>query len=379
MFAFACSNLLRRRWRTGLSLAGLAMAVGGMICLISLTAGVRATIYDTVDRVHGVIVLRAGSPSPMLSVLPKSHDEILGAIEGVRVVVPELWHPAASVQGRPIWEQKPTPMAILGAPTARRERLQGGGTFFESLEAGRFIAEGDRRVVVVPRALLETHGLAIGNSIEIIGESFEIIGVFHTGSPLLDACLLLPFGDARRLSGKDPDYVSCYFIETQEPGAIPEVVRRIKERLPDTDAMSLLDWGRRFSDMLLDLDLFLALIASLALVVGAFGVLNTMMMSVSERLAEFGILRATGWRSRDVLLLVLLEAGLLGLCGGLAGCILGACGVGLIRLGLPIQPAVPWWLPLLGLGTALVLGWIGGLLPARQAARQEVIANLRNL
>ena len=78
--------------------------------------------------------------------------------------------------------------------------------------------------------------------------------------------------------------------------------------------------------MLGKLDLLLLLILSLALLVGSIGILNTMLMSTSERLAEFGIMRMSGWSRGDVLRLLLAESVFLGLLAGLAGCLLALAG-----------------------------------------------------
>ena len=104
---------------------------------------------------------------------------------------------------------------------------------------------------------------------------------------------------------------------------------------------------------------------------GSVGIVNTMVMSTSERLAEFGILRTNGWSRGDVLRLVLFESMCLGLLAGLLGCLLAAAGILATNPFLDggIQLILTWPLLLLGLGLALLLGTLGGLYPAWRVSR----------
>jgi putative ABC transport system permease protein len=110
---------------------------------------------------------------------------------------------------------------------------------------------------------------------------------------------------------------------------------------------------------------------SLALLVGVVGIINTMLMSTTERFAEFGVLRTNGWSERNVLALVTAESACLGLLAGLIGCVLAIVGAFVVNqfldggLQLHIGPQ------LIGLGLALAIGMgtIGGLYPAWRAAR----------
>jgi putative ABC transport system permease protein len=117
------------------------------------------------------------------------------------------------------------------------------------------------------------------------------------------------------------------------------------------------------------------------LIVGGLGVLNTMLMSILERTREIGVLRALGWRRRDILTLILREALLLGSLGGLVSLIIGI----VLAYLLSMAPLVGWVLqPQWSLGVftraltiALLLGIIGGLIPAYRATRLQPVEALR--
>jgi putative ABC transport system permease protein len=119
------------------------------------------------------------------------------------------------------------------------------------------------------------------------------------------------------------------------------------------------------------LDTFLLMTVSLALVVGIVGIINTMLMSTTERFAEFGVLRTNGWSQSNVLALVTAESAYLGLLSGLLGCLLALIGTtvanqfitGGLQLGISPQ------LFALGVGLSVVTGTLGGLYPAWRAAR----------
>ena len=102
------------------------------------------------------------------------------------------------------------------------------------------------------------------------------------------------------------------------------------------------------------------------------GIINTMLMSTSERFIEFGVLRTNGWSQGNILTLVTLESGYLGLLSGIVGCVLAlivAAGGQPVHLGGGLQLMLPPWLFALGIGLSLVTGTLGGLYPAWRAAR----------
>src|SRR5262249_38652095 len=126
-----------------------------------------------------------------------------------------------------------------------------------------------------------------------------------------------------------------------------------------------------FGALMGQIDTFLLMTMSLALVVGIVGIINTMLMSTTERFVEFGVLRTNGWSQGNILALVTLESAYLGLLSGLLGCALAWAGAtvanqfvsGGIHLGL--TPS----LLAMGIGLSVVMGTLGGLYPAWRAAR----------
>ncbi len=134
-----------------------------------------------------------------------------------------------------------------------------------------------------------------------------------------------------------------------------------------------------FSGLLEQIDTFLLMTVSLALLVGVVGIVNTMLMSTTERFAEFGVLRTNGWARGHILALVTLESAFLGLLAGLAGCFLAWGGTALanqfVTGGIHLGMSPSLWA--LGIGLSVATGTLGGLYPAWRAARLAPMEAIR--
>jgi putative ABC transport system permease protein len=209
--------------------------------------------------------------------------------------------------------------------------------------------------------------------LKIGSEVFKIIGIYETGSFLLDPVIVMDINTARKVLNKSPDKVSSFYVEADNPEQIDEVASRIEETITDSplDARSMSEFAANFGNVMSQLDLFLLMTVSLALLVGVVGIINTMLMSTTERFVEFGVLRTNGWSRSNVLALVTIESAYLGLLSGVVGCVMAfaltQAANPFIGGGLSLQFSPK----LIGLGMALsvVMGTLGGLYPAWKASR----------
>ncbi len=153
-------------------------------------------------------------------------------------------------------------------------------------------------------------------------------------------------------------------------------------------AYSVLDATQALQQVFAVFDIFLLIFGSLALVVASLGVINTLVMSILERRREIGILKALGAADRDVSRLFFVEAGAMGLLGGILGVVMGfmisrainlATNVYLARRDLPALSvtAVPWWMVLGAIGFSIVVSLAAGMYPASRAARLDPVQALR--
>tara|TARA_R110002095_G_scaffold188226_5_gene165622 strand:- start:84021 stop:85316 length:1296 start_codon:yes stop_codon:yes gene_type:complete len=139
------------------------------------------------------------------------------------------------------------------------------------------------------------------------------------------------------------------------------------------------DWGERLETFTADLDIFLGLMTGIGVLIAMLSIINTMLMSVMERIVDFGILKANGWSNRDVMLLITAESSLLGVTGGVLGCILGLGAIAIVNWKFASQVhlyASPGLL-LFGVVFSTFLGIFGGLYPAWWTTRMTPIDAIR--
>jgi putative ABC transport system permease protein len=188
---------------------------------------------------------------------------------------------------------------------------------------------------------------------------------------LFDVVIVMDIDTARSVLNMPKDFVSCIYVEGTNPASNAALATAIEKAHPDFDARSMKEAQANFSSLMEQIDTFLLMTVSLALIVGIVGIINTMLMSTTERFAEFGVLRTNGWSQGNILALVTLESAYLGLLSGLAGCALAWAGTmvanqfisGGMHLGM--TPSLLG----LGIGLSVVMGMLGGLYPAWRAAR----------
>jgi putative ABC transport system permease protein len=387
---FAWRNLLTRPLRTALALVGLTIPILGVIGLFSVSNGLRDLVGDTLSKIEGVIVLSESAPTPIFSRLAGNLPEKLRKIPGVRAVAPEVWALAPSIEGqdnilsRGLKAIQKGPDSLLDTPVVVGQDLAAhanlkSAVFPRAIRDGRFLDpakdRGKPHVVISRKFAREfaddpEHPKRVGDVIKLGGKPFDIIGIYETGSMFLDVVLVMDIETARALVNIPTGYSSIY-VEADDPSRYDALIAEIEESIPEVHARSMDEMKSNFGALMGYVDRFLLMTVSLALLVGVVGIVNTMLMSTSERFVEFGVMRTNGWSSGDILKLVTLESALLGLMSGALGCLLAWLGTAIanqfvsggVRLGL--TPS----LVALGLGLSVVTGTLGGLYPAWRAAR----------
>ena len=235
-------------------------------------------------------------------------------------------------------------------------------------------ADAGERVVLLGRLAAEITGHRPGDRIHLEMEELEVAGVFESPAMIENGALLVTLPQMQRLLER-PGKVNLLNVRLRpgageaEAAALRAAVRR---ELPGFIAVSSADLVQQNVMVRLAKAMSWA-VTVLALLIGAAGVFNTMLMSVHERSAEFALLIALGWRRRRIMRLVVLESMLLAGGGALAGVALGAAGLALVEALPIVHGRIEGHLTpeLLGyaLLLALLLGVIGGLLPAWSASR----------
>lgn len=407
MWLFAWQNLLSRPSRTVLAVVGLSIPILGVIGLFSLSAGIRNLARDTLGQVEGLMVLRENVPVAILSDLPAELVHTIRQVPDVRVVAPEVWKIAPSIESRSLFARS---AANLLSRT-NEQRVQGllSSTVIEGQDlvehaklkhrvfedhllprdrgGGRFLTPADRgkRNIVISTKIAQENPAPdgrprkVGDTLRIGDRPFTIVGLYETGSIVLDVTIVMDIATARDLLGVKEATVSCFLVEPTDPAHLDSVQAAIQTRVPQVDARSTSEFNMNFGRIMGELDVFLFLIVSLAVAVGCVGIINTMLMSTSERFLEFGVMRANGWARREVLALVTLESAHLGLLSGMLGGTMAFASALVANqfLGGGLSLAVTPRLLGLGLGLALVMGCLGGLYPAWRASRLKPMDAIR--
>ena len=269
-----------------------------------------------------------------------------------------------------------------------------------TLQEGRFFTEIDdlhRRDVMVigldvAEALFPHKTQILGTQVLMGGRTFEIIGVLERkkggimGDDSQDNIVYIPYRTARKVSPRS-DYL--LLIIRAKPGQlklaldqVEEILRRqrgVKYSEPNNFDLNTADrFIQQFDNITATIGIIMIAISGVGLLVGGIGVMNIMLVSVTERTQEIGIRKAIGARRRDIVTQFLFEAMALSLFGGLLGITLAVALSWLLMLLLPSLPAeIPAWAVITGLTVSIAVGLIFGVWPARKAARLDPIEALR--
>jgi putative ABC transport system permease protein len=289
--------------------------------------------------------------------------------------------------------------------TYKRGNLQGvSGNYATTtnmvLNEGRFLSETDdehRRNVMaigvnVAEALFPHQGTIVGTQVTMGGRPFEIVGVLEKrktgifGENEEDNAIFIPFRTARKLS---PQSEWMMIIIRARSGQMREALDQVEEVLRRRRSVKYNDpnnFDLGTADRLIEqLDNITAgvgivaiAISSVGLLVGGIGVMNIMLVSVTERTHEIGIRKAIGAKRRDIVNQFLFEAMTLTFLGGILGVLLAIGFSQLIILLIPTLPAtIPLWAVVAGLGVSVAVGLVFGVWPARKASRLDPIEALR--
>jgi putative ABC transport system permease protein len=225
-----------------------------------------------------------------------------------------------------------------------------------------------------------------GDTLTILGETFTITGIFHGGTALETGAVIMPLDQMQNISSREGKVTAFHVRLKPVPAGetyeqyVAKVQKEIEALMPGIRAEAAA--ARAGNNQIVDMAHSVAWgTSSIALLIGIVGIANTMAMSVFERTREIGVLRALGWKGRHVILLILTEAGVLGLAGGLLGILVGLGALWILSImpqtasvvSLSVSPGHIVESLLIAIGSGLV----AGAYPAWRASRLSPVEALR--
>lgn len=307
MFKLSATNLVRHKVRTFLCILGIIIGVTAIIGIVSIIDGISFDVQNAVGQMQGIMVFEKGAMGPMFSKISRDYGNELEKIPGVKHVIPTQIVVAKSVEGRSV-ELGMVTVRIVGTDYSKKAYKTAAGIGGELLQ-GRSLKAGDKGKVVVGEDLMDSLNKFLGNKLEVEGEKFEIIGVYRTGSQLFNSSILMSLQDLQDLRGLPEDKVAQYNIELINPEEDEKIIKLIEFKFSEElNAISTSDFSAQIGEFLSILRLLVLAVASLSAIVAGVGILNTMLMSVTERFKEIGTLKATGWSNSNIMQMIVLES-----------------------------------------------------------------------
>lgn len=397
-FSIALKAIWVNKVRSFLTMLGVIIGVGSVVLLTAIGNGISAFVTNQFDELGANTLIifpgdvfgddgnfdRESQINALSNSKLKLSDvrQIERISEYVEAAVPFNSH-SDLVSYKAVEETS----TIIGT-TAEYEQAQGN----LKVDQGRFYTKTEddtgKRVVFLGSAVAEElfdNVDPVGKRIKIGGQTFTVLGTAEEigggfgGGPSFDSYVYIPLKTAFRLY--DDDSILEIIVKTRNKDQIPEAIKAIEKVMLlrfDEDEFSVFDQSEILSainEILGVLTVGLGGIAAISLVVGGIGIMNIMLVSVTERTREIGLRKALGATPNVILTQFLIEAALLSVMGGMIG--VGLAYLGSLALGSFIPARVTLDAVLLAFGVSTAVGLIFGAAPARRAAKMSPIEALR--
>ena len=399
--SLAFKNLRRRGIRSYLTLLGIFIGITVVVSLIGLGDGLRMAVNSQFGvSSTQVLTVQAGGLSGygppgtgVVNPLTKDDAEAIERISGVELSIPR------NIDSIKIeFDDK-----LLVGYAGSLPKGQNRDAIYEALDLtiqyGRNIKDSDSHMVVLGDdfSIKEKSGfdkaVKVGDNLLIQSEEFRVAGIMEKkGSFILDKIVLMDEDEQRSVTTQD-DTVDVIAVKVRNKDDMDKIKSDIESLLRARRDVKIGEEDFQVStpeallssvnQILLGVQIFIVIIATISILVGAIGIVNTMTTSVMERKKEIGIMKAIGARNSDIFLQFFIEAGLLGLIGGLLGIFFGTLvsylGVQGINafIGSTIKPHIDFELISLSLLGSFIVGAISGITPALNAARLHPVEALR--
>jgi len=376
-------NMWRRKARTFLTVFGIVVGIFALTVLGGLSArltqqvnGAKSWYTNSISVVPSGGSLFGGSEGNYFNISKVKEIDTIAGVKGAAAGIGVLVNESQSFSFG-------APDLVIGLDLNQSQDLLKNLT----IGSGRPLQPGDKGKTAIGSVLADKLGAKVGGTVQLRGQPFEVVGIYRPTLSATDNFAFVSYDDALPLFFKANPFIqktsiSSVIYVTWDKGTDPEALsKNIENRVQGVRVISPKDAEKQISQFALIFNAILLGIAFIALLVGGLSIINTMVMSVSERTREIGLKRAIGAETRTILGEYLLESAMIGLMGGLIGMGLGLLAItGLnsatqsnnvtvfaITLTVVIGPVI----------FATVLGTLAGIFPALRAARLKPVESLR--
>jgi putative ABC transport system permease protein len=383
MLKFILRNMWRRKGRTLLTIIGIVVGIFAFTVLSGLSARLNQqlggakkfyTNHITVVPTGGNLFGAEGK------YLPLSKVAEINAVPGVKGAIASIGLPLDAQSG-----------AGFGAPEliVGTELSDGGPELlaFTALQSGRLLQDGDSRKVLLGLNLANKFNAGPGDTVQLRGVDFQVVGIYKATLTAPDSLAFVSYQDGLDLFRAANPYFQVADIAgtidvLPQPGVgSDQLAATIQNQVADIKAISPNEAVKQISQFSLIFNAILIGISLVALLVGSLSIINTMIMSVSERTREIGLKKAIGAETRSVLGEYLLESALIGVLGGLIGMGLGVTLIAVLNTVIKTNGASVFAISRSVVLTPVIfatfLGTLAGIFPALRAARLKPVEALK--
>ena len=377
-------NLVVRKTTTVITALGIALTVAVLLAVLALVNGLRTAFQSSGDPLQ-ILVMRKGATAELSSAVTR---EVFQDLKSMAGIAREGDEPRASLEMVTVIN-----LPSVDSPTGMNVTLRGilpvGVKMRDDLKLqdGRWFQAGQREVVVGKSIAKRYPGAHMGNKLRFGRGEWEVVGVMDGGQSAVNSEI---FGDLNQISSdfNRADGLSSVLLRATDAATVPALINSLNDdRRLGVLAQTEKSYyeGQTNSGALLQ---YLGVFISIIMAVGSsFAAMNTMYAAVARRATEIGTLRVLGFSKNSIMLSFLMESLLLSGLGGLVGCLLVlplnniTTGIGSfvtfseIAFNFRVSPEIM----VIGVTFALVMGAVGGLFPARMAARKEILVALREI
>jgi len=397
-FKIAIKNLKTRSLRSWLTILGIVIGVFLIIMIISLSEGLKGAVLSQLSQVgKDIIFIFPGQIDNLMtafaggSKLSEDDMKAIGKASGVEQVMPVVYQ-VEVVKHSGVGKM----VMITGIPWRQSLSLVEDDMGW-SIKDGRWPESGKKEVAIGNMVATNIFPeIELGTFANIEGRQFEIVGIMKsTGNKQDDSMIMMDLELYRDVTGDRKGAQSAvakvgngYLVNETADNIKAELEKTRKRHAGSDDTLpfSVLTSekaGEIVSSIMAIIQIVILGFASIAVIVGGVGIMNTMFTSVRERTKEIGILKAIGATNKTINMIFLFEAGTIGLIGGIGGTILGATCAKLIEVYAQLnqvfylKASVGLPLIIFGLSFSFIIGCLSGFVPARRAAQLKPVDALR--